>query len=91
MSLSNQIQIYRSIQLQFPIKDGEGKDITELKIRRAKVADIKQMSNFKGTDADKEIYMLSLLTGLVPEDFDAMDIVDYAKVQAALADMQKGK
>lgn len=35
--------------------------------------------------------MLSLLTGLVPEDFDAMDIADYAKVQAALADMQKGK
>ncbi|MFO7381021.1 phage tail assembly protein [Haemophilus influenzae] len=55
------------------------------------MADIKQMSNFKGTDADKEIYMLSLLTGLVPEDFDAMDIADYAKVQAALADMQKGK
>lgn len=89
--MSNNLKIYRTISLDFPIKDGEGKDITELKIRRAKVADIKKMSNFNGTDADREIYMLSLLTGLVPEDFDAMDIADYAKVQTTLSDMQKGK
>ncbi|MFD1805564.1 phage tail assembly protein [Pasteurella oralis] len=86
-----ELQSYRTISLAFPIKNGEGKEIKDLKIRRAKVSDVKQMGNYNGSDAEKEIYMLSLLTDLVPEDFDAMDIVDYAKIQNALMDMQKGK
>ncbi|MGQ0287483.1 phage tail assembly protein [Pasteurellaceae bacterium 22721_9_1] len=53
--------------------------------------DIKRMNELQGSDADKEVYMLALLTGLVPEDLDDLDIADYANVQKAFAEMQKGK
>ena len=85
------LTVYRTHKLAYPLKDGEGKDITELHIRRAKVSDIKQMNNLKGSDVDKEVYMLALLTGLVPEDIEPMDIADYVATQKILAEMQKGK
>lgn len=89
--LANEINIYRKIKLNFPLKDGEGKEITELHLRRAKVTDIKRMNSLNGSDTEREVYMIALLTGLIPEDLDAMDISDFATVQKAFVDMQKGK
>lgn len=89
--LAKEINLYRKIKLLFPIRDGEGKEITELNVRRAKVRDIKRMNELQGSDADKEVYMLALLTGLVPEDLEDLDIADYANVQKAFTEMQKGK
>lgn len=89
--LNKAIHIYRKIALQFPIKNGEGKEITELNLRRAKVADIKRMNELKGSDAEREIYMIALLTGLVIEDVEQLDIADYKVIQKAFEEMQKGK
>ncbi len=91
MSRNHNIEIAKVIKLQYPIKDADGKDIAELQIRRAKVADMREVSGIKGSDADKEIYMLAKLTGLVPEDLDQLDISDYFAAQKVLVDMQKGK
>lgn len=91
MAKNQDVSIFRTIVLTYPIKDGTGKDITELKIRRAKVADMRAVNRTGSTDAEIEIVLLARLTGLVPEDFDEMDMVDYFVLQKAFGDMQKGK
>lgn len=82
--------VFRTIYLDYPIKDGEGNEITALQMRRAKARDLRNMQNQKG-EAAQEFYLIATLTGLVIEDIDELDIADYAKVQKALKDMQAGK
>lgn len=82
--------IFKTIKLDYPIQDGNGKTITELKVRRAKAKDLRSAQNQKN-EADQEFYLLSVLTGLVMEDIAELDIADYQKVQSTLKEMQKGK
>ncbi|WP_032092053.1 MULTISPECIES: phage tail assembly protein [Pasteurellaceae] len=77
------------VALDFPIQDGEGNPITELKIRRPKVKDIRKMTG--KTDAEQSISLLAILTGLVPEDLDALDIADFKRAAEVVEKMQKGK
>ena len=86
----DELLIFRKIELDFPIKDGQGNEIKVLNIRRAKVKDLRRMQQ-KENAAEQEGFLVAQLTGLVPEDIDELDIADYAKVQQALTDMQKGK
>lgn len=79
-----------TITLTFPITLGTGETLDTLSVRRAKVKDIRKMSEHKN-DVDKEMHLLSALTGLVPEDLDNLDISDYAKLQEAMKDMAVGK
>ncbi|WP_041639440.1 phage tail assembly protein [[Mannheimia] succiniciproducens] len=82
--------VFRTIQLDYPIKDGEGNTVTELKMRRAKAKDMRRMSAQK-TEAEQEIFMFAQLVGLVPEDIDELDIADYGKLQKAFTEMVQGK
>lgn len=79
-----------NIQLDFPIQDGNGNTITELNVRRAKVKDIRKMQQQKN-ESEQEVFLLHLLTGVLPEDLDKMDISDYAKLQTVIKDMTVGK
>lgn len=86
----DELLVYRKIELAYPIKNGAGEEIKVLNIRRAKAKDLRRMQQKENT-ADQEFFLIAQLTGLVPEDIDELDIADYAKVQTALTDMQKGK
>ncbi|EIJ68064.1 phage tail assembly protein [Pasteurella bettyae] len=77
------------VALDFPIQDGEGKTITELKIRRPKAKDIRKMKG--NTDIEQSISLLSIVTGLVPEDLDELDIADFKRAAEVVEKMQKGK
>ena len=77
------------VALDFPIQDGEGKTITELKIRRPKVKDIRKMTG--NTDAEQSISLLAIVTGLVPEDLEELDIADFKRAAEVVEKMQKGK
>ena len=82
--------IFKTIKLDYPIQDGHGNTITELKVRRAKAKDLRNAQSQKN-EADQEFHLLSVLTGLVMEDIAELDIADYQKVQSTLKEMQKGK
>lgn len=86
----NELLIFSTIKLDYPIQNGEGKEITELKMRRAKAKDLRRAQSQK-TEAEQEFFLIAQLTGLVIEDIDELDLSDYKKVQTALVDMQKGK
>lgn len=80
----------KTIQLDFPIQDGHGKTITELNVRRAKVKDIRKVQQQKN-ESEQEVFLLHLLTGVLPEDLDELDMSDYAKLQTVIKDMTVGK
>ncbi|MDH2924547.1 tail assembly chaperone E/41/14-like protein [Nicoletella semolina] len=81
--------IFKTIALNYPIKDGQGNEITELKIRRAKAKDFRQ--TMQGNSVEGEMRLLARLTGLVPEDIDELDISDYLNAQKVLVEIQEGK
>lgn len=77
------------LTLDFPIQDGQGNTLTELKIRRPKVKDIRKMTG--NTDAEQSISLLAIVTGLVPEDLEELDIADFKRAAEVVEKMQKGK
>lgn len=86
----NELSIFRKITLDYPIKDGHGNDVSELKMRRAKAKDLRAAQSQK-SEADQEFYLIATLTNLTLEDVAELDIADYQKVQNAIKEMQKGK
>lgn len=81
--------IFATIKLEYPIKDGHGNEVTELKVRRAKAKDVRRMKG--STDIEQTLSLLALLTGLVPEDLDELDVADMKKAVAVIEKMQAGK
>lgn len=77
------------LKLAFPIHDGQGNTITELKIRRPKVRDIGKMRG--RTETEMAISLLAIVTDLVPEDIDELDIADFQATSKIIEKMQKGK
>lgn len=77
------------LKLVFPFPDGQGNTITELKIRRPKVRDIRKMTG--KTETEMAVSLLAIVTGLVPEDIDELDIADFQAASKIVEKMQKGK
>lgn len=77
------------LKLEFPFHDGQGNTITELKIRRPKVRDIRKMTG--KTETEMAVSLLAIVTGLVPEDIDELDISDFQAASKIVEKMQKGK
>lgn len=77
------------LKLEHPITDGQGNNITELTIRRPKVKDMRKMRG--DNDLEQSIILIAIVTGLVPEDLDELDIVDVKRASEILEKMQKGK
>ena len=73
------------IQLDYPITTGDGKEVSELPLRRVKVADMRAIAKQGDSAAEQEIALIGRVTGLVPEDVDLLDMVDYQKIQRFLS------
>ena len=56
-----------------------------IKMRKPKVRDMRSVSDFKD-DVEREIHLVSNLTGLTIEELDNLDLDDYRKLQEALQD-----
>nr|DAR67595.1 MAG TPA: tail assembly chaperone protein [Caudoviricetes sp.] len=69
-----------TITLNVPVVLADGRQLTSLTMRRAKVADLRAVSRLDG-DAAQEIALAGRLAGLVPEDMDLLDLSDYKQVQ----------
>lgn len=78
--VQEQLGAYTTIQLKYPIKNGLGETISEIKMRRAKVGDLRAVGQMKN-DMEQELALFARLTGLVPEDLDLLDTADYKQIQ----------
>ncbi len=81
--------LFETVKLDYPIKDGQGNEVTELNIRRAKARDVRKMQG--NTETEQSISLLATLTGLVPEDIDELDVSDFVRASQVIEKMLKGK
>lgn len=81
------------ITLQYPIKLADGKNLTEINLRRPKVRDLKIAQNQTSNEVDQELALLASLTEekLVKEDMEELDLSDYAQIQEWFRSVQTGK
>ena len=78
--VQEQLGSHATITLKFPIKNGLGETVSELKMRRAKVGDLRAVGQMKN-EMEQELALFARLTGLVPEDLDLLDTADYKQIQ----------
>ena len=64
----------------------DGKQVSELSMRRPKVKDQRNAEKAAADDAGREIHLFSALTGVNPEDLEELDMADYVKLQRQYSD-----
>ncbi|OAQ15026.1 phage tail protein [Bibersteinia trehalosi Y31] len=77
------------LALDYPITTPDGTVISELAIRRAKAKDIRKITG--KTETEQAMSLLSILTGIVFEDLDELDIADFKRAADIVEKQQKGK
>lgn len=70
------------ITLKHPFTTAAGQRIETLTMRRAKVKDLMAANRLGSSPEDQEIGLIAMLTGLVPEDVQEMDLADYTHAQS---------
>ena len=74
------------VKLKFPFQF-EGKTIDEIKIRPAKVKEVKDAEKkFKNDTVERTVYLLSKISGLPIEAIEEMTEADYLRVMEAYND-----
>jgi hypothetical protein len=71
-----------NIKLDYPLTI-DGKQVSELSVRRPKVKDQRNAEKAATDNAGQEISLFSALTGINPEDLEELDMADYTKLQQA--------
>ena len=71
-----------TIKLNYPLTV-DGKEVTEISMRRPKVKDQRNAEKSATDDAGREISLFSALTGINPEDLEELDMADYTRLQEA--------
>jgi len=78
------------VPLKYPITVN-GQKVEKLTFtRRGTVKDLRMAARFGSGAEDREIALFAILCGVVPEDLDQMDIVDYGALQDAYLVMTNG-
>lgn len=78
--LQEDLGVRKEIKLLIPIKLGSGHLLEKVTLRRLKVGDMRAVAHI-GNDAERELTLFSRATGLIPEDFDLLDVADYTAIQ----------
>ena len=87
----NNFRVFKTYKLQYPVKQPDGNEITEVQLRRMKGADQKALEA-KNFDFEKDGYkitefFLTRLTDLVPEDIDELDNADLAELNQMITEL----
>ena len=72
--------VTRTIKLNMPVKLANGRELSELTVRRAKVGDYRATAHC-ASEVEQEIMLLARLAGLVAEDVEELDLSDYKQLQ----------
>jgi hypothetical protein len=69
--------------LQYPYALGSGEMLNRVTLSRLKVSDIKAVRRLSENVNDWDSLLIARMTGLIPEDLDNMDLVDYQQLQSS--------
>jgi hypothetical protein len=71
------------IKLEYPIT-ASGKVVSEITLRRPKAKDRLASAQAATDEVEREIHLISLISGLAPEDIHEMDLADYLVISGAV-------
>lgn len=71
-----------TIQLAYPVQ-AEGRELTQLRLRRPKVRDELAAQRPGGSDAERELRLLANLCEVAPATLEDLDMADYLRLQEA--------
>ena len=74
----------RTIKLSEPVTH-EGREITEVILRRPKVGDLRRMDKVDGSDMEKTLWLLGVLGEMTPAEVDKIDAADLEALANAIA------
>ena len=72
-----------TVKLKYPI-DFEGGKLSEITLRRPKVADVTAAKKGKKEESEQEITLIATLSGLPPVAIEELDLADYKALQEIL-------
>jgi hypothetical protein len=73
-----------TVTLNYPIQ-AHGETVSEVTVRRARVADLKLLDQ-AGGDVAKTAALVGALCNLTPREVDGLDAEDFARLGAVVAD-----
>ncbi|MGI0118320.1 phage tail assembly protein [Zooshikella sp. RANM57] len=73
------------IPLNYPI-NVNGETISEIKLRRPTVKDMKNIDKQGGTELEQAIAMMAGLSGLSQQDIEKIDGADFSQISEVIAD-----
>jgi tail assembly chaperone E/41/14-like protein len=79
--MSDKNPMTEKVALDFPIQVN-GKELTEVEVRRPSVGDQIAASHNGNSQAEQEVYLFASLAKMSPSDMHQMDLKDYTKIQA---------
>lgn len=63
----------------------DGREITEVTLRRPKVRDLRNMDKQKGSDMEKTLWMIGSLSEMTPAEVDEIDAEDLEAISGVIA------
>ena len=76
----------QTITLKWPILI-DGKEISQLTMRRAKVRDLKEAQRFADDQVGREVALIAILCGLLPEQLEDMDLAIFNQLRERFSDL----
>ena len=73
-----------TIKLQYPLHVN-GRELTEIQLRRPKVRDRLAVEKMSANQAEKEVRFIANLCELAPDEIEELDMADYTKLQETVS------
>lgn len=78
--LQEDLGVNTVVKLKYPVRLATGQMLEQVTVRRLCVGDLRAVSNLTN-EAEQELALFARMTGMIPEDLDCLDLVDWKQLQ----------
>nr|DAK17267.1 MAG TPA: tail assembly chaperone protein [Caudoviricetes sp.] len=78
--LQEDLGVNTVVKLKYPVKLATGQMLDQVTVRRLCVGDLRAVSHLTN-ESEQELALFARMTGMIPEDLDCLDLVDWKQLQ----------
>lgn len=78
--LQENLGVNTVVKLKYPVRLATGQMLEQVTVRRLCVGDLRAVSHLTN-EAEQELALFACMTGMIPEDLDCLDLVDWKQLQ----------
>ncbi|OHR76158.1 phage tail assembly protein [Neisseria sp. HMSC70E02] len=78
--LQEDLGVNTVVKLKYPVRLATGQMLEQVTVRRLCVGDLRAVSHLTN-EAEQELALFARMTGMIPEDLDCLDLVDWKQLQ----------